>query len=184
MEANMRASAYAASQKWLHWIVALFVFCMIPMGFYMVARGEATKFDALTNTLYSYHKMFGFILLWLVALRFVIRLRRGAPAPEASLSGLHVAAANLVHKLLYALLFLVPLLGWLGVSAYPALDLPFGLKLPALLPVNEGMAEKLFGFHELAAKLLLGFLLLHVAAALYHHLIRKDGVLRRMLPGG
>lgn len=178
------AVRYSPAARGLHWTVAAFVAVMIPLGLYMVARGEATNFDALTGSLYSLHKLLGFVLLWLVVLRVLVRLRRGAPPPVATLTPFERLASRLVHGALYVLLLIVPLLGWAGVSAYPALDI-FGLfNLPAILPPDEALANRVLGVHGLLA-LTLGLLALaHIAAALYHRFIKRDGVLRRMWPPG
>jgi cytochrome b561 len=178
---SVKPLAYSMLQKMLHWGVALMVMILIPVGFYMVARGEATKFDALTNQLYTAHKTFGFILLWLVALRIVVRLRQGAPAPVASLSRFQVLVSELVHKLLYALLIIVPVLGWAGVSAYPATGILFGLNLPAILPVDQALAGRLLQAHGVLALLMTALVMMHFGAALFHRLILKDGVMARML---
>ena len=179
---SMKPEGYSSLQKGLHWLIALMVLMMIPVGFYMVQRGAATKFDALTNQLYTIHKTFGFVLLWLVALRIVVKIRRGVPAPEASLSRLQVFVAEAVHKALYALLILVPLLGWAGVSAYPATGILFGLYLPPILPENPALAEKILALHGYTALTMAGLIAAHFGAAMLHFLILKDGVMRRMLP--
>lgn len=173
---------YSSLQKALHWLVALMVLIMIPVGLYMVQRGVATKFDAFTNQLYTMHKTFGFVLLWLVVLRIVVRFRSGAPAPEASLKPIQVFVSEAVHKALYVLLVAVPLLGWAGVSAYPATGILFGLSLPQIVPVNPALAEKLLMLHSYAALTMLGLVAAHFGAAMLHFLILKDGVMRRMLP--
>ncbi|WP_428032024.1 cytochrome b [Ancylobacter sp.] len=173
---------YRTLPRLLHWAVALFVLCLIPLGLYMVARGEATNFDATTGSLYSLHKLLGFIVLWLIVLRVLVRLRRGAPPPVAALTPLERAASGAVHALLYILLLVVPLLGWAGISAYPALDV-FGLfNLPAILSPDEGLANRILGLHGLLAQGLGIVALLHIAAALRHRFVKRDGVMRRMWP--
>jgi cytochrome b561 len=174
---------YPAGARHFHWITAAFVFIMVPVGFYMVYRGETTNFDALTNTLYSNHKLAGFILLWLVVARLGFRFIKGAPSDEPSLTPLQKTVSHLVHWVLYGLLLVVPLLGWIGVSLYPALGIPFGLSLPALTTPDEKLAETVLNLHKLGAILLTLLVLANIGAALFHHLIRKDNVLRRMLPG-
>ena len=174
---------YPAGARHFHWVTAAFVFIMVPVGIYMVYRGETTNFDALTNILYSNHKLAGFILLWIVVARLAFRFVKGAPSDEPSLTPLQKTASHLVHWVLYGLLLVVPLLGWIGVSLYPALGIPFGLSLPALTAPNDKLAETIFTFHKLGAFLLTGLVVVHIGAALFHHLVRKDNVLRRMLPG-
>lgn len=173
---------YSLAARRLHWAVAAFVLCMIPLGLYMVARGEATNFDAVTGSLYSLHKLLGFLVLWLIVLRVVVRLRRGAPPPVATLTPFERVASHAVHMALYLLLLIVPLLGWAGISAYPALNV-FGLfDLPAILPPDEALAKRILGLHGLLAQILGLLAVLHIAAALRHRFIKRDGVMRRMWP--
>ncbi len=176
------APRYSFPARLLHWLVAGLVIILIPLGLYMVARGEATGFDAVTGELYSLHKLLGFIVIWLMALRLLVRLTRRPPAPVATLTPLERIASGVVHALLYLLLIVVPLLGWAGASAYPALNV-FGLfDLPAILPADQHRAERLFAIHGLLAKLLGLLALLHIAAALMHRFVKKDGVMERMGP--
>lgn len=175
-------AGYSGTQKALHWIIALMVAIMLPVGLYMVDRGKATNFDALTNQLYTMHKSFGFLLLLLVIWRIGLRLARGAPAPVATLTPIEVLASESVHKLIYVLIALVPLLGWLAVSAYPATGILFGLSLPKLLATNEQLAKTLFLLHKFSAIALAGLIAMHVGAALMHRFVKKDGVMQRMLP--
>jgi len=181
-EMPTQAARYSFAARALHWLVAAFVICMIPLGLYMVSRGAATNFDALTGQLYDLHKLAGFTVLWLIVLRIIVRLRRGAPPPLATLTPLERIASTAVHHLLYVLLLVVPLLGWAGISAYPALNI-FGLfNLPGILPANEAVANKIFSVHGLLAQGLGILALVHIAAALRHRFIKRDGLLRRMWP--
>jgi cytochrome b561 len=177
------APTYSKAARQFHWIVAGFVFVMIPVGVYMVRRGEATNFDALTNTLYSNHKMFGFLLLWIIVARLAYRLIKGAPPDEPTLEPWQKAASHLTHWAMYGLLLAVPLLGWLGISYFDARGTPLGVQIPALAAKNDDAAKTVFMLHKAGAMLLALFVLSHVGAALFHHFIRKDGVLRRMIPG-
>jgi cytochrome b561 len=174
---------YARAARQFHWITAGFVFLLLPIGMYMVERGKATNFDALTNTLYSNHKLAGFILLWIVVARLVWRFVKGAPADEPTLEPWQKVVSHLTHWGLYGLLLAVPLLGWIGVSLYPALGIPFGLNLPALTSPDENAAKTVFLLHKLGGIGLMLLMAAHIGAALFHHFIRKDNVLRRMLPG-
>lgn len=174
---------YSPAARHFHWLTVAFVAIMVPLGLYMVSRGAATNFDATTNRLYDLHKLLGFVLLWIVVARLFYRLRNGAPPDEPTLEWWQKAAAHLNHWGLYALLLLVPLLGWIGVSLYGARSV-FGLfSLPPLAGQDQKAAETVFWLHYWGAMAMLALLAAHVGAALYHHLIRRDGVLRRMLPG-
>ncbi len=174
---------YRAAARRFHWVTAAFVFVLVPVGIYMVNRAAATNFDAVTNSLYSWHKLGGFLLLWIVLARLVYRLRMGAPPDEPSLENWQRAIAHLTHWGLYGLLVAVPLLGWYGTSLYPALTVAGGLTLPALAAPDQKMSETVFLLHKIGAILLALGVMAHVGAALFHHFIRKDNVLRRMLPG-
>ncbi|MBA4268989.1 MAG: cytochrome b [Methylobacterium sp.] len=178
------APVYSAAARHMHWVTAAVVLAMIPAGLAMTYRGNTLNiWDGLTNAMYSSHKLLGFLVLWLVAGRLAYRLLKGAPPDEPTLLWWQKAGSHLVHWLLYGLLLVVPLLGWVGVSLYPSLTV-FGLfNLPALASPNQDLAGKVLDIHGTLA-IVMGLLVCaHVGAALYHHLIRKDGVLRRMLPG-
>ena len=174
--------SYSPLQRTLHWIIAAAVFMMIPVGLYMVNRGAWSNFDALTNTLYSWHKFIGFCILWLVVVRIIVRLMRGAPPPEP-LHPLQQFAASATHFGLYALILLVPILGWTGVSAYGARGTPFGFNLPEIIAQNQSLGETILAYHGWAAMLLGLLALMHIGAALMHRFILKDRVFARMWPG-
>ena len=114
--------------------------------------------------------------------RLVYRLRNGAPPDEPTLATWQKGASHATHWGLYALLILVPIGGWLGVSLYGAREI-FGLfSLPPLAAQNQDRAEAIFNLHKLGAFVILLLVATHIGAALFHYFIRKDGVLRRMLP--
>lgn len=175
---------YSGTARALHWLMLVLIAAQIPVGFYMVYRGKTLNlWDGLTNNLYSGHKLLGIALLGLVVLRLLYRLTHGAPADEPTLEAWQKGASHATHWALYLLLLAVPVLGWLGVSYFPALDI-FGLfKLPALVAPDDAMAAKVLAYHAIGAIVLAGLIAMHVGAALYHYLIRRDNVLARMLPG-
>lgn len=182
MNAANRPAGYSGLQKLLHWGIALIVLVLIAVGVNMVRRGLATNFDAVTNQLYTAHKTFGFLVLMLVILRVIVRTRRGTPLPEPGLSRLQVIAAEAVHGLLYLLLLAVPLLGWLGVSAFDARGILGGFQLPALLAPNPDLGKLILKYHGYAAFAMAALIAAHIGAALMHRFVLKDGVLKRMLP--
>jgi cytochrome b561 len=156
---------------------------MVPVGLFMTSRAERNIWDGLTNTLYSSHKLTGVLVLALVLGRLAYRFRHGAPSDEPTLEPWQKMASHATHWALYVLLVAVPILGWLGISLYPALDI-FGLfKLPGLVTPNQPASSTIFFLHKIAAFVLVALAALHVGAALFHYVVRKDGVLRRMLPG-
>ncbi|CAN7263000.1 cytochrome b [Bosea sp. LjRoot237] len=179
-----RADAYSLMARSLHWITAAAVFVMVPLGLAMTYRGNTLNiWDGLTDALYSTHKLTGFLVLWLSAGRLIYRLVHGAPPDEPTLEWWQKAGSHIVHWALYGLLLIVPLLGWIGISLFPSLTLFNLFNLPALAAPNEEAAKRVLFVHGWLAILLALLVCGHIAAALFHYFIRKDGVLRRMLPG-
>ncbi len=173
-------SAYSSRQKLLHWIIALFVGVLIPAGLTMTRIGEGTMQDRL----YDLHRSFGMVLFVLVLLRVAVRRLDGAPAPSPDLGPLQRIVSVSVHHLLYALLILMPLVGWAGMSAYGGDWRIFDLFMPLpIAPKNEALSIALFRSHDIGAYLIIGLVMLHIGAALFHGLALRDRVLSRMLPG-
>jgi cytochrome b561 len=174
---------YSCTARHFHWWTVGFVAVLVPVGLYMNYRGNILGiFDELTNSLYSTHKLLGSALLLIVIARLGYRLSHGAPADEPTLEPWQKVASHVNHWGMYALLLIVPLLGWFGVQLFPALEI-FGLfSLPAVVSPDQATAKVVLAIHKALALLLVAFMALHVAAALYHYLIRKDGVLHRMIP--
>lgn len=173
----------------LHWLIALLVIVNLAGGLYMgtLPRGDATK--ALIVML---HKSTGLTILTLSVLRLIWRLMNPWQPLPLDMSPLLRAAARATHVLFYILIIAIPFSGWAMVSASknPAPILWYGLfEWPKLgfvtsLPADQ---RKMWGHnfgetHELLAYLAIALIVLHVGAALYHHYIRRDRVLRRMLP--
>lgn len=173
---------YPAAWRALHWVIAVLVIVTIPIGLWMTARGEASIWGPLTNTLFSSHKAIGFVVLLLMLVRIGMKAAaKTPPYPDEMPRRLQLAAKSL-HHLMYLLLVLTPLLGWAGVTAFPALGTFGGYNLPAmpLVPVNEDLAARLFAIHGTLAIILAVLILGHIGAA-FRHMVRKDGVFRRML---
>jgi len=173
---------YSTPLRVMHWISAAAVMILIPVGLWMVSRGSANLWDALTHTLYAWHKAIGFALFWVIVLRVLTRLRQQTPDYGKQLSVRMQRVVKAIHGLMYLLLFAVPMFGWAGITAYPALDTVGGYHLPALpfIPKNEILARALFNIHAVLA-LTLGVLALgHIAAAFKHLLIDRDHIFQRM----
>jgi len=175
------SGSYNAIAKWLHWLVAVLVIGLIIIGLLLDSFPEG----AAQNTAYDLHKSFGFVLLVLMVLRIANRVIAGAPPPAPGLERWHIAASHAVHYTLYALLIAQPIVGWLGNSAFGApINLFWIAQLPPIIAKDEALADRLFGLHEVLGYAIAALAAVHVAAALYHYLIRKDGVLQRMAPRG
>lgn len=162
----------------LHWLTAALV-----IGLWCV--GQTIDFfpkGAPRITVRSLHITFGTLLGLVLAYRLWWRASGGLRLPPAGAGGLD-AAASLAHKLLYVLLIATVLLGL--ANTWVRGDTLFSLfKIPAFDPGNAGLRETVEDWHGLSANILLGVAGLHAAAALLHHFVFKDDVLRRMLPRG
>ena len=170
---------YSTAARRFHWLTVLLIAVQVPIGLFMVRYGAATDFAEPTAQLYDSHKLIGMTILLLVLARLIYRFVHGAPADEPTLEPWEKLVSHLTHWAIYALLIVVPLLGWLAVSYYGPFE-PFGIKLPALAAQDDAKATQVFFLHMLAAYALILLLGMHVGAALFHYVIRKDGVLRRM----
>jgi cytochrome b561 len=174
---------YRRPARALHWLTVALLAAQIPIGVYMTYRGKTLNlWDATTNALYSSHKLVGLVILFVVIGRLAYRVLRGAPADEPTIAPWQRIASHLNHWGLYLLLIAVPLAGYVGISRFPALDLFGLLSLPGIVAPDKAAAETAFGVHKLLAMALLAMVAVHVAAALFHHLIRRDNVLARMIP--
>jgi cytochrome b561 len=178
----MSAPVYAPVQRVLHWVVAIMVAMLATVGFIMAERAEANIWDATTNTMYSNHKLAGFILLCIVAVRIVVRVVKGRPEPVSTLTPMQRIGSESVHGLIYVLLVVTPMLGWIGVSAFGARGVPGGWSLPEIVAVDKDFAKRVLEWHGWAATALVILALAHLGAALYHRIVLKDGVFRRMWP--
>jgi cytochrome b561 len=166
--------------------MAVLVAFQVTAGLIMVHAGPqpnlwATLADTLA--LYSVHKVLGLILLGLALIRIAYRVARGAPPEEPSLAVWQREVSWLVHSWIYLALILVPVLGWVGISLYPALVVFDSFAIPSLMAADQAKSVAVFTAHAIAAFTLVALVMMHVGAALYHHFIRRDGVLLRMLPG-
>lgn len=174
--------SYSSPRKWLHWLTVLCLLALFPLGKWMTARAAANLWDDLTNLIYGWHKLIGMAVLILIVLRILAKLISPDPAYEPSVSRTIQVLAKSVHGMMYLLLLAVPLLGWAGVSAFPALITIAGYHLPAMpgIPKDQALAKQIFEIHGTLAMVLLVLIVGHVAAALKHLLIDRDGVFQRM----
>ncbi|MAS42189.1 cytochrome b561 [Albimonas donghaensis] len=185
----MKPASYPVPRKALHWLVALCVLLLVPIGL-LIEGYEAGKIEAVNavlgeggfNLIYDLHKSLGITVLALMILRVAARAVWAAPAYARPLSPAERLVSSLVHAALYVLLIATPVVGWIGVSLYPAPVPVWGL-FDAALPVapDRAVSEFLLGGVHGPLGLLIGFLAVaHIAAALKHGLVDRDGVLGRM----
>ena len=179
MAANV-ASGYTLTARILHWLTAALVLTMIPIGIVMANA----DFGVWQDTLYHLHRSIGAVLLLLVLGRLIWRLGHPAPPLPADIPAIQQFAAHATHWALYGLLILQALVGWIATSAYRAPILVFWLfELPPVWPVDRPLSEKIFAVHRLIGIAIALLNCAHIGAALFHHFVRKDDVLMRMVRG-
>jgi cytochrome b561 len=172
--------SWGAVAKTFHWLIALLVLAMIGLGLWAVNA----PLGPFKLKLFATHKAVGLIVLTLMVLRLIWRAFHKAPILPPSLAGWERAAARATHWLLYGLVLLMPISGYVITSAanFP-IDF-FGFKVPLLVAKSKPLQEAAESVHVTGFFLLAVLILLHIAAALRHHFILKDHILARMLPGG
>jgi cytochrome b561 len=179
MTYGTRTDHYPGTSKLLHWLVAACVLTTAPVAIAMgrVPQGPTQDF------LYNIHKSLGVLILILMVLRLINRIVVGAPMPDPLIEPWQKAVSSAVHGSIYVLLVALPVVGFIANNFYGAPTPFFGLfSVPPLFAKNEALAEQLFAGHRLAGFLLIILVAMHIGAALFHHFIRGDNVLRRMLP--
>lgn len=175
-----KTNSYTGTAKMLHWLILALLIVQFIAAWTMPHIGRNTKPDTIINL----HLSMGIVILAVVVVRLLWRATHGEPVPLDGVPPWQVQSARVVHWLLYLLLFVVPILGWINASWRGFPVILFGVEFPKLIGTRVpgwGWTGDLHGV--LANYVILTLVGLHVAAALYHYLIRGDRVLQRMLPG-
>jgi cytochrome b561 len=173
------APRYTTTAIALHWLLAVMILGALAVGLTMTSL----PFSPLRLKLYNWHKWAGVTILLLSALRLLWRLTHRPPAMPP-MPAWQARAAHAAHVVLYALFFAVPLAGWAYSSAAGFPIVLFGvLPLPDFVPASRELAATLKPVHAALAWTLGAVVALHVAGALKHQLIDRDGLLQRMRPG-
>ena len=175
---------YTAVAIALHWLLALVILGIFVMGVYMADL----PFSPSRLKLFNWHKWAGISMLLLSVLRLVWRATHRPPelpvAVTRTMPTWQTRAYHATHHLMYVLFFAVPLIGWAYSSAAGFPIVLFGqIPLPDFVGADKALAESIKPLHELFAWGLVGLAALHVAAALKHQWIDRDGLLLRMMPG-
>ncbi|HWA31706.1 MAG TPA: cytochrome b [Rhizomicrobium sp.] len=188
MNASNTRTRYGAVAMTLHWIIAALLLLNIYLG---LSFGSYPKGDPALLQAVMFHKSIGLTILMLSVLRVVWRLLNPVPPLPAGMHPVLRFAARATHFLLYFLILAIPLSGW-AMTSIGSRPIPFfglfewpKLGFLATLPAAQQHAthESLEGIHEFLAWSAIVLIVIHVAAALYHHFLRGDEVMRRMLPG-
>jgi cytochrome b561 len=168
---------FTALQRALHWIMAI---CILSMLFIGVGMVSTIRPDYLT--LVSIHKPLGLAILVLALIRLVVRFVRGAPRLPPDMPESMKLAAYLSHLAFYGLMIALPLLGWgmLSAADYPVVAA--GVRLPSILPHSNELHTLLWNAHRFLALCFFALIVVHLAAALFHALVRRDGVFHAMAP--
>ena len=170
------AHRYSSPAIALHWVLALAIIANFALGLYM----HELPVSPSRLKLYNYHKWAGITIFALSALRLLWRLTH-RPPPDVAMPAWQAKVAHAIHMLLYALFFAVPLSGWAYSSAAGFPVVVFGVvPLPDFVPKDKELAETLKGLHKLLTLSMGALVLGHIAAALKHQLIDRDGLMARM----
>jgi cytochrome b561 len=174
-----QANRYTSTAIALHWLAALLIFSAFPLGLYV----HEMALSPLKLKLLSYHKWLGVTIFLLTVARIAWRATHTPPPLAATIPQWQQSIAHVLHLLLYILLLLIPLSGWLMSSAkgFPVVYLGL-VQLPDLVDKDKLLGDLLAEVHKLLNFGLLALVGMHIGAALKHHFIERDDTLRRMLP--
>lgn len=172
-------NAYTGTAIAIHWLMALLIVGAFALGWIMTDLA----ISPLKLRMFNWHKWVGVTVLALVIFRSVWRATHPPPA-LLPMPAWQRKVAHGLHHLLYAVMFLQPVSGWIysNAAGYPVVYLGL-LRLPNLIGKDKALADTLVEVHEALGWVLLVAICLHVAAGLKHHLVDRDDTLRRMLPG-
>ena len=179
MQASLPATwRYSRLAIFFHWVLAAMIPFQFGLGWYMLSIEDTPGGAAY----FALHVSLGLTAALLIALGVILRLRNRPAALPATLAAWQVKVASLTHVLLYVLLVLMPITGFLGVSLSGEPIAFFGIPLPVWTAGNDTLKEQFFTAHSLIAWALVALVLLHVLGALKHLLIDKNSVFGRMWP--
>ena len=172
---------YSVVAKWFHWVTVGLMAIALPMGFVIQHVKDDSKM-----AFYAIHESAGLTILFVAVARLVWRLRNPPPAHPSDLPAPMRIAAAAVHHLLYLMLILQPILGFVATNAWgfpmrgQTAYLGF-IDLPKFMETNEALAGAVQAAHVYGGWLIAFLLLAHIGGAVFHHAIRRDGTLMRMI---
>jgi cytochrome b561 len=169
-------SAYTSTARVFHWLVAILIIGMLPLGWYMMSIED----DPGSDWYFMLHKSIGLLVLAFALLRLLWRFGHQPGSLPEQLPQWQVKASKISHWLLYVLMIAMPVAGLTGALFSKGGVAFFGSQLPRVFAANHDLAELFFSAHSVIAWALVGVISLHVLAALKHLLVDKDGVFQRM----
>ena len=163
----------------IHWITVAAIIVAVAVMFVRDAVEDRLWRQVLLET----HRQLGLLVLIAAGARIAIRLRKGLTDPAPDMAAFLRWTAKAAHFVMYGVLIALPLLGWAVTSAHGvSLKFLWSVPLPKVLSADSELADTLTDYHVWLAWALLGLVVAHVSAAVWHHFVRKDAVLRAMLP--
>lgn len=169
--------SYGIITKLFHWLMSLVIICLLIVGFTMASMEPSEQ----KWQIYGLHKATGVTILALVCLRLIWRLINVVVQLPADLPSWQKIAARTTHYLLYVCMFLMPISG-IMMSRFGGHDINiFNIFTIGALEKNTSIAGLFYKLHQITAFVLIGLICLHILAALFHHFVRKDNVLTRMI---
>ena len=176
---SITSARYTGPAILLHWLIFALITCGFALAVYMVDLPLSPP----KLKYFSWHKWIGVTVFLLAVMRLAWRLKHPAPALPAALPGWQRRAAAFTHMILYALMLVIPVSGWIYSSAAGVPTVYLGIvQLPDLLAKDKALAEQLKLLHVTLNYTMLTLIVVHAAAALRHHFVDHDEVLARMLP--
>lgn len=179
MTLNNSATRYGSAMILMHWLTLVLLVAVYAL---IELREVYPSGSPPREMMKAWHFTLGLLVFGLTWVRLGIRLVQTQPGIEPALVRWQMLLSKLVHGALYALMLVMPVLGWLTLSAAGETSLVNGLDLPALRGPNAEAEEMLKEWHEEIGNIGMILIALHAAAALYHHYFRRDNTLVRMLP--
>ena len=177
MQITNTEKKYGAVHKLVHWVMAIMIIGLIAVGLYMGEMDPSPeKWQA-----YALHKSFGISIIALVGVRILWKLVNASPKLPEGMKSHEKALAHLGHLALYVMMLAMPFSGWIMSSAGGHAVKFFDWTVPAIVEKGSSLGHWAHEIHEIGGSLFIALIVLHVVAALYHHYIRKDDVLKRMV---
>lgn len=171
-------AVYPLAMRVVHWLMAALILSLLFVGLSMV-----TSLGAWQDTLLRWHKMAGLVAAAAVLLRIAIRFSARTPQLPNSVPLWQQYVAKLTHLAFYLLLLLMPLSGYLMQNAAGRPLTVFGVTLPTLVPTDLAWYGFFRELHAWFSMFLILLVVMHISAALYHGLIKRDGVFTSMTHG-